>query len=75
MAIDTLESKPSATTFTTETKPSGTISDLQEKTGSGWNYDEDNLTYDAVTDPDTGLPVLYDSLGTNTSWNLESKPT
>ena len=74
MAIDTLENKPSATTYTLENEPSTTF-DLQEKTGSGYQYDETNLTYDAVLDPDTGLPVLYDSFGENTSWVLETKPS
>lgn len=34
------------------------------KAGQGWLYDQAGLTYDGVTDPTTGLPVYYDSLGT-----------
>lgn len=73
MAINTLETKPSATSYSLETKPS-TSFDLQEKTGAGYLYDEANMTYDEVLDPDTGLPVYYDSVGASTSWNLENKP-
>jgi hypothetical protein len=37
--------------------------DLQEKsnnTAGGWTYDENNLVYDYLLDPDSGLPVFYD---------------
>ena len=34
------------------------------KGGAGWDYNQPEITYDAVTDPITGLPVKYDSLGT-----------
>jgi hypothetical protein len=33
------------------------------KAGSGWDYDQPEITYDGEFDPITGLPVLYDSLG------------
>lgn len=39
------------------------------KAGQGWLYDQIGLTYDGATDPVTGLPVNYDSLGTAPSWS------
>lgn len=75
MPISNLENKPSATTFTTENRPSVTSFDLQEKTGTGYQYDEPNMTYDEAIDPDTGLPVNYDAVGIATSWSLEAKPS
>lgn len=34
------------------------------KGGSGWDYDQPEITYDGTNDPITGLPIFYDSLGT-----------
>jgi hypothetical protein len=50
--------------------------DNQEKSGTiggGWQYDEPNLTYDAMLDPDTGNPVYYDGFGIDTSWTNITK--
>jgi hypothetical protein len=50
--------------------------DLQEKSGSlsgGWQYDEANLLYDSLIDPDTGNPVYYDGLGLYDAWALITK--
>ncbi len=50
--------------------------DLQEKsnnTAGGWTYDENNLGYDDLLDPDSGLPVFYDGFGLSVTWSLLSK--
>ena len=50
--------------------------DLQEESGTsgaGWLYDEVNLTYDNLLDPDSGLPVFYDGLGSTVSWTNLTK--
>jgi hypothetical protein len=38
--------------------------DSQEKSGTGYAYDEANLLYDSPIDPDSGSIVLYDGIGT-----------
>ena len=52
--------------------------DLQEKSGDpvggGWDYDENNLTYNENIDPESTLSVLYDSLGVGAySWTNLTK--
>lgn len=50
--------------------------DYQEKsnnTDGGWTYDEANLGYDDLVDPDSGLPVYYDGFGLSPTWSLLSK--
>lgn len=46
--------------------------DNQEKsgvTGAGWFYDEPNLFYDELKDPDSGNEdVFYDGIGLTTEW-------
>lgn len=44
--------------------------DNQEKAGNtqGWEYDESNLLYDSLSDPDSGLAVLYNGMGTSSSF-------
>ena len=43
------------------------------KAGSGWDYDQPEITYDGLTDPITGLPVCYDGLGVTTTWTNATK--
>lgn len=49
--------------------------DSQEKAGNsgGYEYNENNLTYNAVTDPDSGLTVSYNGIGTITSFTNLTK--
>ena len=68
----TLQNESSAPSYTDQTRSSTTF-DLREKAGAGWDYDDPNLTYDAVTDPDSGLPVYYDGMGSATSWTNQNK--
>lgn len=42
------------------------------KPGTGWEYDDPNITYDGATDID-GRQVLYDGIGTQASFSAESK--
>ena len=55
--------KPITATVTNTTKNAASPK-RYGKGGSGWDYDQPEITYDAVTDPIAGLPVFYDSLGT-----------
>ena len=36
--------------------------------GGGWFYNEANLEYNQLIDPDSGNPVYYDGLGVSSSW-------
>lgn len=50
--------------------------DNLEKPGfanGGWEYNETNLTYNEVIDPDTQLSVTYNGLGTAVSWSNQTK--
>lgn len=49
--------------------------DNQEKAGSesGYEYNEFNLTYNQLTDPDSGLAVLYNGFGIATSFTNQPK--
>lgn len=40
----------------------------QVKSGLGWLYDQVGITYDAVLDPNSGVPVFYDALGNAVTW-------
>ena len=53
-----------------------TIWDLIEKVGTflgGWQYNEPNLTYNQLLDPDSGNVVYYNGLGLGQTWTLENK--
>jgi len=43
--------------------------DNVEKSGSttAWEYNEVNMTYNQLLDPDSNLPVLYNGIGVSTS--------
>lgn len=43
------------------------------KSGTGWYYDQDGLTYDGEFDPISGMPVFYDGIGTVPVITNESK--
>jgi hypothetical protein len=58
--------------ITNEAKNNVSVINLA-KAGFGWNYDDASLTYDGEFDPLTGLPVLYDSLGTAPTFTNEAK--
>jgi hypothetical protein len=50
--------------------------DFLEKTGisgGGWTYDEGNLAYDDLQDPDTGNVVYYNGFGSEAVWSLLAK--
>lgn len=50
--------------------------DYQEKSGTavgGWEYNENNLAYNSLTDPDTGNNVYYNGFGLSQSWSLLTK--
>lgn len=50
--------------------------DNQEKPKAdegGWDYNEQNLNYDEDIDPDSNLPVKYNSLGTAQEWTNQNK--
>lgn len=55
-----------ATTMTGTSKSSATTMNPQIKVGSGWDYDDSNVTYDGATATIDGVtaPVSYDSFGT-----------
>lgn len=46
-----------------------------EKSGNaqGWEYNESNLLYDSETDPDSGLEIFYNGVGTASSITNEIK--
>lgn len=41
--------------------------------GFGWEYNRANLTYDAVTDPTSGLSVKYNGLGQGQVWSNQAE--
>lgn len=49
--------------------------DNQEKSGNsqGWEYNETNLLYNSPTDPDSGLTIYYNGVGTVSSFTNEVK--
>lgn len=50
--------------------------DLIEKSGTitgGWTYNEPNLAYNQVLDPDSGTPVYYNGFGSTPTWTLQTK--
>lgn len=51
------------------------IWDNQEKSGNnqGWEYDETNLLYDSLLDPDSNLAVYYNGVGIVSSFTNETK--
>lgn len=50
--------------------------DNVEKSGADWNYNEINLSYNEVTDPDSGNDVFYNSVGTLATFiNVEKEQT
>lgn len=65
-------SKTAITNATNAQKSSVTLGRVV-KAGQGWQYDQPGITYDGATDPVTGLPVYYDSLGTQPTWNNLAK--
>lgn len=44
------------------------------KTGQGWTYNQADLTYNQTILPQTGLPLLYNSMGEATVWTNLAKP-
>ena len=53
-----------------------TIWDNLEKSGvitGGWDYNEPNLNYDQIVDPDTDNNVYYEGLGIITTWSNIAK--
>lgn len=50
--------------------------DYDEKIGTfegGWFYNEVNLTYNQVSDPDGGGLVCYNGVGVTVSWTYDTK--
>ena len=52
------------TTFTERTKSSTTTLNPRLKAGSAWKYNDTDIKYDSVTEPNSGLSVKYNALGT-----------
>lgn len=44
------------------------------KTGQGWTYNQSDITYNDTGVPETGLQVLYNSIGELTVWTNLAKP-
>lgn len=63
--------KSSATTMTNTSKNAVTLSGIQ-KAGTGWDYDDPNITYDGEFDNE-GRKVLYDSIGSTITLTPLSK--
>lgn len=59
-------------TFTNVGKTATTWDNL-EQSGSGWIYDEVNLTYNAVLDLDSNNPVYYNGFGAQAAWTNIAK--
>jgi hypothetical protein len=49
------------------------IWDNQEKSGQAWLYNETNMEYDSEFDPDGGLPVYYNGVGSSSTFTNEIK--
>jgi len=50
--------------------------DLIEKSSTslgGWQYNENNLTYNQAIDPDSGGTVNYNGFGNTATWSLLTK--
>ena len=52
------------TTFTGRAKSSTITLNPRIKAGQAWKYDDSDITYDALTEPKSGLSVKYNALGT-----------
>ena len=62
-----------ATTMTSLSKNTVTMNPMY-KAGTGWDYDDPEITYDGEFDAH-GRRVLYDSVGSATTMTPESKNT
>ena len=60
-------------TLTPESKNGVTMTPMY-KAGTGWEYDDPNITYDGEFDAE-GRRVLYDSVGEATTLTPQSKNT
>ena len=58
-------------TLTPSSKNSVTMNPMY-KAGTGWDYDDPNITYDGEFDAE-GRRVLYDSIGSATTLSAQSK--
>lgn len=59
------QNKISATTLVATAKNSATLLGLK-KAGTGWDYDQSDITYDIVSDAE-GRAVTYDGVGQATT--------
>lgn len=66
------ESKSGASSFSNTSKNAASPK-RYAKAGSGWDYDQPEITYDGELDPITGLPVFYDGLGLTPTITNETK--
>lgn len=66
------QTKSSTTTLNTLSRSTVTQG-RAPKAGSGWFYDQSNLTYDALTDSQNGLTINYDFEGTQPTWTTLPK--
>lgn len=57
--------------LTPETKNTATMNPMY-KAGTGWDYDNPNITYDGATDSE-GRAVLYDGIGSSITMTPQSK--
>ena len=44
------------------------------KAGRAWRYNEPGITYNGLTEPNSGLTVYYNSLGIGTGQSITNKP-
>ena len=50
------------------------VDNIEKSGGSaGWSYNETNMTYNQLIDPDTNLPVKYNGLGTTSTITNQAK--
>ena len=77
-----LENTCKMTTWTDTTKNSTSWTDATKstttfvpevKTGYGWTYNEEGITYSGALDSNTGNTVFYNSEGVLSRWTNQSK--
>jgi len=73
MATFTTTPKSADPVYTQPSESSASVWDGFEKAGNGYFYDEINLFYDAVTDPESGSAVYYDGTGSTTTWLTQNE--
>jgi hypothetical protein len=73
MATFTPVNRSSSASFTPVNRASNGAFDTFERSGTGWDYNELNMTYNQVLDATTNSPVLYNGVGYVATWNNVNK--